>query len=164
MSMRLRQLATAFLLLLAATTVWSLGEDTHAIATAMKKQFDRPDAPLQVAPVTVEGDYAVAGWLQAGKGGRALLQKSQGAWTIAVCAGDGLKDPKVLESTGMSSATARKLARAVVAAESKLGVDVRTRFASFEGIVKVDAAAPHAHGAHHAAPTGHHMPAKATGH
>jgi hypothetical protein len=37
--------------------------DAQAIEHNMKKLFDKPDAPLAVAPVTIEGDYAMAGWL-----------------------------------------------------------------------------------------------------
>ena len=48
--------------------------DAQAIEHSMKKLFDKPDAPLSVAPVSIEGDYAVAGWIQSGKGGRALLK------------------------------------------------------------------------------------------
>ena len=138
--------------LLAPAWVLALGNDAHDIAVVMKKQFDRPDAPLVVAPVTVVGDYAVAGWTQTGKGGRALLQKDKHHWVISVCAGDGLTQADVLQTTGMAAADAAKLSKAVAAAESKLSKDKRKLFASFEGMVKIDAAAGHGehgeHGAH----------------
>jgi hypothetical protein len=153
--MTLRIFVLGWVLAFGAAVAWAQDEDSKAIAHAMKKQFDRPDAPLQVAPVTVIQGYAVAGWLQTGKGGRALLQKTQGAWNIIVCAGDGLKDAKVLESTGMSAATALQMSRAVIGAESKLSADTRQRFASFEGFLKIGpAGAGASHGAHHA-PVGH---------
>ena len=144
--------------LLAPAWVLAHGNDAHDITAVMKKQFDRPDAPLVVAPVTVVGDYAVAGWTQTGKGGRALLQKDKQHWVIAVCAGDGLTKSDVLQTTGMSAANADKLSKAVTAAESKLSKDKLKLFASFEGMVKIDAAAGHGeHGAHgaHAAPVAH---------
>ena len=115
------------------------GHDAHQITAVMKKQFDRPDASLAVDPVTVEGDYAVAGWTQTGKGGRALLQKEHGQWRISVCAGDGLTQAAVLETTGMHPPMAKKLAAAVLAAESKLSADKRRLFSSFEGMMKIDA-------------------------
>ena len=129
------------------------GHDAHQITTVMKKQFDRPDAPLTVEPVTMEGDYAVAGWTQSGKGGRALLQKEHGQWRISVCGGDGLTQAKVLETTGMHSPMAQKLAAATIAAESKLSADKRRLFASFEGMTKIDAGQvdhgqPNTHSAH----------------
>lgn len=113
------------------------GSDSEQIAAVMKKQFDRPDAPLSVAPVTVLGNYAVAGWFQGGKGGRALMQKEAHGWFISVCAGDGLKDAKVLQTTGMPADHAAKLATAVKAAEAKLSKDQLALFASFEGMLKV---------------------------
>lgn len=132
-----------------------LGSDADQIAAVMKKQFDRPDAPLAVAPVTVQGSYAVAGWSQGGKGGRALLQKDHNGWFIAVCAGDGLKDAKVLQTTGMSADAASKLAAAVQAAESKLSKEQLALFASFEGMIKVGPSGHGAAGHGAAAPAGH---------
>ncbi|ARV19069.1 hypothetical protein AEP_02141 [Curvibacter sp. AEP1-3] len=120
------------------------GSDSEQISAVMKKQFDRPDAPLSVAPVTVLGNYAVAGWIQGGKGGRALMQKDANGWFISVCAGDGLKDAKVLQTTGMPADHAAKLATAVKAAEAKLSKDQLALFASFEGMLKVG---PAGHGA-----------------
>ena len=128
---------------------WAHGNDAHDITAVMKKQFDRPDAPLLVEPVTVVGDYAVAGWTQTGKGGRALLQKDKHHWVIAVCAGDGLTRADVLQTTGMTAENAAQLSKAVIAAESKLSKAKLQLFASFEGMVKIDAAAGHGeHGAH----------------
>jgi hypothetical protein len=135
--------------------------NAHQITAVMKKQFDRPDAPLTVNPVTVEGDYAVAGWTQGKKGGRALLQKENGQWRISVCGGDGLTQAKVLESTGMPPTMANKLAAATLAAEAKLSADKRRLFASFEGMLKVGAE-PADHGQHNAHGThgAHDAPAK----
>jgi hypothetical protein len=130
-------------------TAMAAGDDAHDITTVMKQQFDRPDAPLVVNPVTVVGSYAVASWTQAGKGGRALLQRDKDRWVISVCGGDGLTRADVLQTTGMGADGAQKLAKAITAAEAKLGADKRKLFASFEGMVKVDAAADHAqHGQH----------------
>jgi hypothetical protein len=123
------------------------GTDAQQIAGAMKKQFERPDAPLAVAPVTVVGDYAVAGWIQGKKGGRALLQKDHGQWVFSVCAGNGLTQAKVLETTGMNAAQATKLAQAVTSAEARLSANQRKLFDSFEGMVKIDGA-QEAHGMH----------------
>ncbi len=130
------------------------GPDADQITAVMKKQFDRPDAPLAVAPVTVMGNYAVAGWIQGSKGGRALLQKESHGWFIVVCAGDGLKDAKVLQTTGMPADHATRLAAAVKAAEAKLSKDQLALFASFEGMLKVGPAGHDAAGGHGAS-TGH---------
>jgi hypothetical protein len=122
--------------------------DAQAIEHRMKQQFDKPDAPLAVAPVSIEGDYAVAGWIQSGKGGRALLKKEKGQWSIHVCGGDGLKQASALVQTGMSSATADRLAKKVQSAEAKLSVDQLKKLSMFDGMVKVDQGQHGAHGAH----------------
>jgi hypothetical protein len=55
----------------------------------------------------------------------------------------------VLQSIGMSSAAATKLASAVVASETKLGTDKRKLFDGFEGMMKVDPAEDHGNHARH---------------
>jgi periplasmic copper chaperone A len=130
--------------------------DAHQIEHSMKRQFDRPDAPLQVAPVTVVGEHAVAGWTQQARGGRALLRKDKAGWSITLCAGDGLLQPQVLASAGVPAAQARQLAAAVGAAEARLPAAQRQLFASFEGVVKVQAGHGHTPAAH----TGHPPAAK----
>ena len=130
--------------------------DAHQIEHSMKRQFDRPDAPLQVAPVTIVGEHAVAGWTQQARGGRALLHKDKAGWSITVCAGDGLLKTEVLASAGVPAAAARQLAAAVGAAEARLPAAQRQLFASFEGVLKVEAGHGHAAGAH----TGHAPAAK----
>ena len=126
--------------------------DAQAIEHNMKKLFDKPDAPLAVAPVTIEGDYAMAGWIQSGKGGRALLKKEKGQWSIQVCGGDGLKKASALSQTGMPIATAERLVAKVQTAEAKLSADQLQKLSMFDGIVKVEPAAHGAHGAHAAHP------------
>ena len=126
--------------------------DSQAIEHAMKKQFDKPEAPLKVEPVSVEGGFAVAGWLQQGRGGRALLEKRHGQWVITVCAGDGLKQVEILAQTGMKPEVAKRLAAKVAVQEARLPSETLKKFASFEGMLRVDGDAAHGHGHGHAAP------------
>jgi hypothetical protein len=56
----------------------SVHPDARSVEHVLKAQFDKPEAPLSVAPVSVEGNYAVAGWLQGARGGRALLLAASG--------------------------------------------------------------------------------------
>ncbi len=119
------------------------------IEHVMKAQFDKPDAPLKVFPVTLEGDYAVAGWVQNKRGGRALLKKHADSWTIVVCGGDGLRNADVLVQTGMGIAAAEILAKKVQQAELSLSKQQLKQLALFEGVVKIEA------GKHHGATTQH---------
>jgi hypothetical protein len=113
-------------------------DNQYQMTQVMNRQFEKPEAPLSVVPISVEGDYAVAGWLQGGRGGRALLQKDRNQWAIAVCGGSGLTQASVLQTIGMGPEAAARLAAAVVAAEGKLGADKRRLFDGFDGMVKID--------------------------
>ncbi|MFM2066370.1 MAG: hypothetical protein RLZZ584_1279 [Pseudomonadota bacterium] len=110
-----------------------------AIRDVLMAQFDRPEARLKVDPVVVEGSHAVADWIQGERGGRALLHRHGDAWTIVLCAGDGLKDPEVLRDAGLEARAAARLSRQLAAAERHLNPEQRARLASFEGIVRMDA-------------------------
>jgi multidrug efflux pump subunit AcrA (membrane-fusion protein) len=79
-----------------------------------------------------------------------LLKKEKGQWSIYVCGGDGLKQASALVQTGMSSATADRLAKKVQLAEAKLSADQLKKLSMFEGVVKVDQGQHGAHGAHDA--------------
>lgn len=142
---------------LSASQLWAHdahgGPDEQQITHVMKRQFDKPEAPLSVAPVVVVGDAAVAGWTQQGKGGRALLRKEKAGWSIHVCAGKGLTQTDVLEMSGLPKTQAADMARLVARAEAALTAQQRALFDSFEGVLKVggEGAAPHGHG-QHAAP------------
>ncbi len=129
--------------------------DAQRIEHAMKSLFDKPDAPLKVVPVTIDGNYAVAGWVQSGRGGRALLKKEKNAWIIQVCGGDGLTQAAQLAMTGMTADVAQRLAVKVAAEEKKLPVDVLKKLAMFEGVVKVDHAQHGAHASQHPPHHGH---------
>jgi hypothetical protein len=121
----------------------------QAIEHVMKAQFDKPEAPLTVVPVTIEGDYAIAGWIQKDRGGRALLKAEGGKWTIRVCAGDGLLRVSTLEMAGVSGPIAKRLAEKVAAAEKQLPVDQVKKFSLFEGVLKIEAGSQHGNGHSH---------------
>lgn len=119
------------------------------IRAAIKAIWDKPGAPVEVDPVTVVGTHAIAGWTQEHRGGRALLRREHGKWVVFVCGGDGLAKSAALRQTGMSSADATSLEKAVARAEATIPAARRRMFALFEGTVRVDGAGGHAaHGAH----------------
>lgn len=109
------------------------------IIHVMKAQFDKPDNPLAVEPVSVVGDFAVAGWSQGGMGGRALLKRADGTWTIHLCAGAGLRQAQVLHEAGMDMASAEQLAALVAADEAKLDPAKPALYDSFQGTVMIGA-------------------------
>ncbi|SNC61213.1 copper uptake system-associated protein [Polynucleobacter victoriensis] len=133
-----------FLLKIAALSLFCIqsafaqSPDQEQIKQLMKHQFDKPHAPLSVAPIAVVGDHALASWIQIDSGGRALLVRHHGKWSIALCGGDGLTQVDVLEKTGMSKQVAAQLSKQLVEGESKLSPKHKKMFSMFKGEVKVD--------------------------
>lgn len=120
--------------------------DQHTIEHLMRHTWEHPDAPLEVGPITLEGNHAVAGWTQGERGGRALLSKNDKGWRVVLCTGDALLDPATLRSAGLSADAASHMSQAVRQAESTLPESRVKQFALFEGVMNVGAEhAPKAH-------------------
>jgi hypothetical protein len=122
-----------------------------AIKALMAAQFDRPEQRLMVNPVVVEGDHAIAGWVQGDMGGRALLRRKGHDWQLVLCSGDQIKAADALVQIGLPKAAAASLAKQLAEAESKLPHATLAMFSKFDGIVMMDAAGHHppAHHPHH---------------
>jgi hypothetical protein len=138
-------LASSFATALAAN-------DREAVRDLLLKTFDKPEARLVVDPIVVDGDVAIAGWVQGDLGGRAFLRRKDDVWSIDLCAGDALKESESLEKLGLQKSRADSLAAAVKAAERSLGPSVLEKFSRFDGMFAVDE-----HGGHTAADP-HHRP------
>jgi hypothetical protein len=123
------------------------GAETGAVRNAIKAIWDKPGAPVEVDPVTVVKNHALAGWIQEKRGGRALLRLEHGKWTVIVCAGDGLVKASALQHAGISPADATALEKATLKAEAGVSPERRKMFALFEGLVRVDASQT-GHGGH----------------
>ena len=113
------------------------GDDPTDIEALLKAQFDTPESPLTVAPITAQGDVAIAGWSQDGRGGRAFLRKDTEGWFVELCAGAGLMLPETLEGLGLTPADAETLLAAARAAEATLGTEAIQRFDSFDGMLMI---------------------------
>lgn len=118
-------------------------EDAAAVRQALMAQFDKPEARLEVEPVAVSGDAAVAGWGQGERGGRALLFRQGGHWQIALCAGDALKDAKLMRQAGVKAQDAQVLAKALAAGEARLTPAQRKRLSTFDGLVRMGPGGEH---------------------
>jgi len=112
----------------------SSGEDEGYLITALlKSRFDKPEALLQVAPVSIVSDHALVGWVQGENGGRALLQKLSGKWQLQLCGGDGLKQESVLIQAGIEPSQAHDLATKAVEAEAALPAVFVRKLSRFSG-------------------------------
>jgi len=118
-------------------------KDEVSIRHVLMATFDKPEARLVVNPVVVVGVHAVAGWAQGERGGRALLMRHGTEWRITLCAGDGLKQAKVLREAGIPQADADALAKGLATAEAKLPAAQRAKFSTFDGVVRMDANGQH---------------------
>jgi hypothetical protein len=102
--------------------------------------FDRPDSRLTVPSVAFAGDYAVAGWLQSGRGGRTLLRRSPEGWEFVVCGGEELRTPDGLREAGLPDALIGPMAQAVQASEASLPAHLRATLGDFKGLMKMEGA------------------------
>jgi hypothetical protein len=129
---------------------------SSAIEARLMAEFDRPQARLTVAPIAISGEYAVAGWRQEGRGGRALLHRKGHEWRIVMCAGEALRREPALVQIGLSTEDARVLTAMLAVEEGRLGAAHVAALDSFEGQVTMDGTGHHppagshgAHGSHH---------------
>ncbi len=117
---------------------WADASEQARISAVLHGMFDRPEARLNVAPVVVSGDHAIADWAQGEMGGRALLRKRQQAWVVILCAGDGIKTRDALTKAGVPAADAGRLEQDLAAAEARLPPKDVAMFSRFEGLVMMD--------------------------
>ena len=110
-------------------------DDATEIESAMKASFERPEATLTVAPITVQGNVAVAGWTQGDKGGRAFLRNDGAGWSVQLFSGESLVLPASYISMGLGAGAAKRLADAVNTAEADTAPDLIARLNSFDGTV-----------------------------
>jgi hypothetical protein len=122
------------------------GADAASIGQLLHGMFDKPNESLSVGPVVVSGDHAIADWTQGETGGRALLRRKQGAWSVTLCAGDAIKSSEALRTAGVPQPDAIHLAQALASAEASLAPERVAMFARFEGLVTIDGTSGHATG------------------
>jgi hypothetical protein len=153
---RLAILLFALLLLaLSGSPVARAADEAGLIAQVMKSTWEKPGAPLTVEPVVVSNSYAMAGWAQGDRGGRALLRREHGKWVVFVCGGDDLKSARAIEGAGVPLADAARLAKLLSAAEARTSPVLLGKFATFQGIVNVAGDPAHGGMAGHGMQGGH---------
>ncbi len=116
------------------------GDPQQLISDVLKTMFETPAKPLAIGPVTVQNGWAIAGWQQAGRGGRILLQNGEHGWRPILCSGDAIREADALAEAGVPTADAPALAAALRDAEAQADPKAMQAFASFEGTVTLGAA------------------------
>jgi periplasmic copper chaperone A len=121
-----------------ATTAEQPTDPRVAIPLVLKAMFEKQNSLLTVEPVSVAGDWAVAGWAQNGQGGRALMKKGEKGWAVHLCSGAGMRTSEGLKASGIPAQDAEKLVADINAAEAPLGAARIALYDSFEGTVMMD--------------------------
>jgi hypothetical protein len=104
--------------------------------------FDRPDARLTVPSVAFAGDYAVAGWLQSGRGGRTLLRRSPEGWEFVVCGGADLTTLRGLREAGLPEGLGPAMVTAIGRAEASLTSEQLSVLGDFPGMLRMEGVHP----------------------
>ena len=120
-------------------------EDEIIITQVMLTEWDKPENPLHVAPIVVAADYAMAGWTQGEKGGRALLHKHHGNWQVLLCGGNALTKTEQLTQAGLETKTANDLIKGFKQQAQQLSSQDIVKMSLFEGVVNVTPAQLHEH-------------------
>ena len=135
------------ILLALLTSGVALAESTIEIQidALLHDMFDKPEATLKVSPIVVAGDFAIADWTQGEIGGRALLRRKQGIWTLTLCTGDSIMSWEALRQAGVPQQEAIALEQDLTAAEAKLDPQQAAMFSRFEGTVTMDGTSTQEH-------------------
>ncbi len=112
--------------------------DRAAAQGVLHALYDKPGQTLESGPTAIEGNIAVVDWTQGDMGGRALLQRHEGKWTLLLCSGDPLRTAEGLQGVGVPPAAAKTLARKLQEAEAGIAPQRLSRMASFRGVVRMD--------------------------
>jgi hypothetical protein len=120
-------------------------DDETNITQVMLKQWDKPESRLNVSPIVVAADYAMVGWTQGEKGGRAILHKHHEIWQVMLCGGDALTKIEQLTQAGLDPKIANALIQGFKKQAQKLSSQEIEKMSLFEGVVNVTPAQSHEH-------------------
>ncbi|WP_168199290.1 copper uptake system-associated protein [Pseudorhodobacter turbinis] len=95
----------------------------------MRAERATPDAII--APITIAGDIAIAGWTFGFEAARVFLRNGPEGWRAGLISNDSLLLPSTLVSLGMSRRDSTPFLAEVRAQEAALGPDFSARFDAF---------------------------------
>ncbi|MBW6533154.1 copper uptake system-associated protein [Sphingomonas sp. RRHST34] len=107
--------------------------DEGRIREATEAHFGSPLAPIDVGPVVVSGDHAIADWTQGDFGGRALFERGAYGWMLLLCSGDSIRRAENLKRAGVPDFNAGWIADQLASAEAKLPPERLARMKRFVG-------------------------------
>ena len=111
--------------------------DLLAINTVLRAELGNKPA-IVIAPVVLDGAFAVAGWTHGEAGARALLRRDRdNGWYVEMWSGESLMFPASLSSAGVPKSVAETLRRELTASEALLGSRFPERFDKYSGTVVI---------------------------
>lgn len=123
--------------LVVMTNVQAAGDEFQQVRAVINTLYDTPQHKVVIDPIVIQGQHAVASWVQQNRGGRVVLYRTvEGQWSIVLCAGSAVTHTAFLVETGISHMDAELLAQGLIAAEAKLGKEKIALFDSFNGVVR----------------------------
>jgi len=127
-------------LIVASCDANKVQSDPQQVSQSIRSMFETPDNPIHLEPIVAVSTFAVAGWIQGERGGRALLRKRNGEWNVVLCSGDALTRADMLTNMGVPNDVAVRIATQVVEAESRMTAAQRKLLSSFGETVIMDEA------------------------
>ena len=122
------------LALSAAACVPDPGAEERKVRTLVFTELSQPDLGVVVGPVVMQSNFAIVDWTRGSlSGGRTLLRKDKGDWSMILCGGAALKQRPTLEAAGVPDGTAGVLASKLVTEESRLGGERRAQIEKWSG-------------------------------
>lgn len=109
--------------------------DLLAINTVLRAELgNQPD--IIIAPVVLDGAFAIAGWTRGEAGARALLRRDRDdGWYVEMWSGNSVMLPATLSSIGVPKSVAESLHLELAASEALLGRQFSNRFDNYAGTV-----------------------------
>lgn len=120
-------------LLLAGCGISNPVVDEAKVREATELHFGSPIIPIDIGPVVLSGDHAIADWTQGDYGGRALFERNGAGWILLLCSGDSVRRAANLERAGVPAFNAQAMSAELVAAERALSPERLSRLKRFVG-------------------------------
>lgn len=110
--------------------------DEGRIREATEAHFGSPLAPIEIGPVVLSGDHAIADWTQGDFGGRALFERGSHGWMLLLCSGDSIRRAENLKRAGVPDFNAGWIADQLAKAEARLPPQRLARMKRFTGTAR----------------------------
>lgn len=107
--------------------------DKGRVREATEAHFGSALIPLEVGPIVVAGNHAIADWTQGDFGGRALFEREGGSWMLVLCSGDSIRRADNLRRAGVPDFAADIIADQLAKSEAALAPERLARMRRFVG-------------------------------